>query len=96
MFSRIQKDIAKLPHSNNMNHLTEYQKFVFEGFSKLRLANSSSLIKAKSRENMLRQDLDTLLEELSDLLFKTSQSISNTYFDHTYKQNQLVTQSFPI
>lgn len=96
MFSRIQKDIAKLPHSNNNNNLSDYQKFVFEGFSKLRLANSANLTKTKSNDSLLRKDLDNLLEELSDLLFETSQSISNTYFDHTYKQNQLVTQSFPI
>tara|TARA_R110002050_G_scaffold100580_1_gene208113 strand:+ start:54687 stop:57248 length:2562 start_codon:yes stop_codon:yes gene_type:complete len=96
MFSRIQKDISKLPHSNNINHLSEYQKFIFEGFAKLRLANSEHLAKTASQKEMLRQDLDTLFEELSDLLYKTSQSISKTYFDHTYKQNQLVTQSFPI
>jgi uncharacterized circularly permuted ATP-grasp superfamily protein/uncharacterized alpha-E superfamily protein len=97
MLSRIQKDIAKLPHSKSINHLTDYQKFVFEAFSKLRLANSKQLNKTIPGENeILRRNLDTLLEELSDLLFKTSQSISTTYFDHTYKQNQLVTQSFPI
>ena len=96
MLNRIQKDISKLPHSNNDNHLSDYQKFVFEAFSKLRLSNSDGLVKTKSAKNMLREDLDDLFGELSDLLYKTSQSISNTYFDHTYKQNQLVTQSFPI
>tara|TARA_R110002051_G_scaffold69304_1_gene124609 strand:+ start:36106 stop:38667 length:2562 start_codon:yes stop_codon:yes gene_type:complete len=96
MLNRIQKDISKLPHSDNDNHLSDYQKFVFEAFSKLRLSNSGRLVKTKSTKNMLREDLDDLFGELSDLLYKTSQSISNTYFDHTYKQNQLVTQSFPI
>ena len=96
MLSRMQKDIAKLPHSNNTNHLSEYQKYVFEAFAKLRLANSERLVKTKSKDDFLRSDLENLLEELSELLYKTSQSITNTYFDHTYKQNQLVTQSFPI
>ncbi|MGJ8738222.1 circularly permuted type 2 ATP-grasp protein [Zobellia laminariae] len=96
MFNRIQKDISKLPHSDTMHHLVDYQKYIFEGFSKLRLANSIDLVKSASKEAVVRKDLDNLLEELSDLLYETSQSISKTYFDHTTKQNQLVRQSFPI
>ena len=96
MFNRVQKDIAKLPHSNTIHHLVDYQKYIFEGFSKLRLSYSSDLAKTKSKNEMLRKDLDCLLEELSNLLYQTSQSISKTYFDHTNQQNQLVSQSFPI
>ncbi len=96
MFNRVQKDIAKLPHSNTIHHLVDYQKYIFEGFSKLRLSYSSDLAKTKSKNEMLRKDLDNLLEELSNLLYQTSQSISKTYFDHTNQQNQLVSQSFPI
>ncbi|MGS0528048.1 alpha-E domain-containing protein [Zobellia nedashkovskayae] len=96
MFNRIQKDISKLPHSDSMHHLVDYQKYIFEGFSKLRLANSMDLVKSESKDDVVRKDLDNLLEELSDLLYETSQSISKTYFDHTTKQNQLVRQSFPI
>ncbi len=96
MFSRIKKDIAKLPHSNTINHLIDYQKYIFEGFSKLRLACAEDLVKTKSEQDLLRKDLDDLFEHLSTLLFKTSQSISKTYFDHTNTQNQLVRQSFPI
>ena len=54
------------------------------------------LVKSESKDDVVRKDLDNLLEELSDLLYETSQSISKTYFDHTTKQNQLVRQSFPI
>ena len=79
MINRLQKDIARLPHSKHDHQLSNYQKFVFEAFSKLRLAESSKLVQTKS-----------------DLLYKTSQSISNTYFNHTDKQTQLFTQSFPI
>ncbi|TDS12010.1 putative circularly permuted ATP-grasp superfamily protein [Maribacter caenipelagi] len=96
MINRIQKDIARLPHSKHDHQLNNYQKYVFEAFSKLRLAESSKLAMTKSETDFKREDLDTLLEELSDLLYKASQSISNTYFNHTDKQTQLFTQSFPI
>jgi len=96
MLNRVQKDIARLPHSKKDNHLTPYQKYIFDAFSKLRLADSSDLIKTKSESDFVRADLESLLEQLSELLYQTSQSISSTYFNHTDKQNQLVTQSFPF
>ncbi len=94
--NRVQKDIARLPHSNNSDRLTDYQKYVFEAFSKLRLSSSEDLIKTQSKEDAFRKDLDDLFAHLGDLIFNTSQSISNTYFNHTYIQNQLVTQAFPL
>jgi uncharacterized alpha-E superfamily protein len=96
MINRLQKDISRLPHSKHDHQLSNYQKFVFEAFSKLRLAESSKLTKTKSASDYSRDELDTLLKELSKLLYQVSQSISNTYFNHTDKQNQLFTQSFPI
>lgn len=96
MINRLQKDIARLPHSKHDHQLSNYQKYVFEAFSKLRLAESIDLAKTKSETDFKRDQLDTLLKELSDLLYKTSQSISNTYFNHTDKQTQLFIQSFPI
>ncbi|WP_405400925.1 circularly permuted type 2 ATP-grasp protein [Maribacter sp. Asnod2-G09] len=96
MINRIQKDIARLPHSKHDHQLNNYQKYIFEAFSKLRLAESTKLAMTKSETDFKREDLDTLLEELTDLLYKASQSISNTYFNHTDKQTQLFTQSFPI
>ncbi|WP_424002617.1 circularly permuted type 2 ATP-grasp protein [Maribacter sp. IgM3_T14_3] len=96
MINRIQKDIARLPHSKHDHQLSNYQKYVFEAFSKLRLAESSKLAMTKSEKDFTREDLEVLLKELSDLLYKASQAITNTYFNHTAKQTQLFTQSFPI
>ena len=96
MVNRLQKDISRLPHSKQEHQLSNYQKYVFEAFSKLRLADSAKLAKTKSDKDFARQELDQLMEELSELLYQTSQAISNTYFNHTDKQNQLFTQSFPI
>ena len=94
--NRLQKDIDRLPHSKKDNQLTKYQKYIFDAFSKLRLAESSELVKTKSESDFVRHEMEGLLEQLSELLYKTSQSISGTYFNHTDKQNQLVTQSFPF
>ncbi|MFX0556617.1 circularly permuted type 2 ATP-grasp protein [Maribacter sp. CXY002] len=96
MINRLQKDIARLPHSKKDHQLTNYQKYVFNAFSKLRLAESSKLSATKSDEDVVREDLDKLFDELSELLYKTSQSITGTYFNHTDKQTQLFAQSFPI
>ncbi|MGC1516899.1 MAG: circularly permuted type 2 ATP-grasp protein [Maribacter sp.] len=96
MINRLQKDIARLPHSQQDHQLSKYQKYVFEAFSKLRLTESSKLAQTKFGNEYKREALDTLMEELSELLHQASQSITNTYFNHTDKQNQLFTQSFPI
>lgn len=96
MLNRLQKDIARLPQSNHNNHLNSYQKYVFEAFSKLRLAEAATLSQTVTDNDFVREALNTLMEELSDLLHQTSQSITSTYFNHTDRQNQLFTQSFPI
>ncbi|NNE78027.1 MAG: circularly permuted type 2 ATP-grasp protein, partial [Pricia sp.] len=96
MLNRLQKDIARLPRSAKDNHLSSYEKYTFDAFSKLRLSESSILAKTRSENDFLREDLETLMEQLAELLYKTSQSITSTYFNHTDKQNQLVTQPFPI
>ncbi len=96
MLNRLQKDIARLPHSQEDNHLAKYEKYVFEAFSKLRLVETRKLVLTDSDNDVLREQLDQLCSELSELIYNTSQSISKTYFDHTDRQNQLVTQSFPI
>ncbi|MGB6150704.1 MAG: circularly permuted type 2 ATP-grasp protein [Pricia sp.] len=96
MIKRLRKDVARLPHSKGGTHLISYQKLVFEAFAKLRLTASETLAKTADGETYKRAELDTLLEELSDLLYRTSRSISSTYFNHTDKQNQLFKQSFPL
>ncbi|TLF44379.1 circularly permuted type 2 ATP-grasp protein [Maribacter aurantiacus] len=96
MIKRLQKDIARLPHSRKDQQLTSYQKYVFSAFSKLRLSESNKLCMTRSKNDVIREDLDSLLGELSDLLYKTSQSLTSTYFNHTDRQTQMFTQSFPI
>ena len=96
MVNRLQKDIARLPNSEQNHQLTKYQKLIFKAFSKLRLAESTKLAKTKSHKDFRREELETLLKQVSELLSRSSQSISNTYFNHTDRQKQMFNQSFPI
>ncbi len=93
--NRLNKDLALLPQSKISHELTDYEKFVFEAFSKIRLANSKELITTE-KDSLIRNKLDDMLLDISELLNNTSLAISNTYFSHIYSQNQLVNQSFPL
>lgn len=94
-FHRLNKDLADLPKSNASHELADFEKFIFEGFAKLRLANGNELSKVEE-EDYVRTELDELLSNLSDLLFQTSLAITNTYFSHSYQQNQLINQNFSV
>ncbi len=96
VISRIQKDVKKLPLSTTSDELTMYEKYIFEAFSKLRLTSAEELTEVDEDNVVFRKNLAVLLKDLSNLLFQTSQAISNTYFNHTQKQKQLTSQSFPL
>ena len=96
IISRIRKDVGKLPYSKSTDELLDYDKHIFEAFSKLRLASVEELAFVDGKNKLVRENLKVLLVDLSDLLFKTSQSISDTYFNHTHVQNQMTAQRFPL
>ena len=96
MLKRLQKDIARLPHSKSTHQLANYQKFVFEAFSKLQLADKNVLMRTPSENDVVRKEMDALFDELSDLLYNASQAITDIYFNHTEKQSQLVNPIFPV
>ncbi|MGK0253648.1 MAG: putative circularly permuted ATP-grasp superfamily protein [Mariniflexile sp.] len=92
---RIQKDIDRLPHSEITGKATECQIYISEANFKIRSLQIDSLLEL-SQDNVIRQKLDDILAELSDLLHETSLSVSDTYFNHAYQQKQLVSQNFPL
>ena len=85
---RLKKDIDQLPN-NTKNIFTECQENIFKTLDKIKSVTIEDLVKVDVDSNM-RLQLDSLLEELSDLLHVTSLSISNTYFNHSYQQTQLI------
>ncbi|WP_111708772.1 circularly permuted type 2 ATP-grasp protein [Lutibacter citreus] len=85
---RIKKDIDQLPN-NTSNEFTECQININKAFDKINSLTVAELKTVDLKSNM-RLKLDESLEELSDLLHDASLSISNTYFNHAYKQTQLL------
>ena len=85
---RLKKDIDQLPN-NSESDLTECQMTINKALDKIGNLNVDELVKVDLESNM-RLILDDLLEELSDDLHAASLSISNTYFNHSYQQTQLL------
>ncbi|WP_159022507.1 circularly permuted type 2 ATP-grasp protein [Formosa sp. L2A11] len=92
---RIQKDIDRLPHPEGLGETTDCQKFISAANTKIQNLNIDSLSELSS-DTIIRQNLDDALTELSDLLHEMSLAISDTYFNHSYQQKQLVNQNFEL
>jgi uncharacterized alpha-E superfamily protein len=92
---RIQKDIDRLPHSKTTTLVSECEQLINEANIKIQNLKPQILL-SLNEDATLRQELDDLLSDLSDLLHETSLSLSNTYFNHSYQQTQLVNQNFPL
>ncbi|WP_178988555.1 circularly permuted type 2 ATP-grasp protein [Winogradskyella schleiferi] len=86
---RLKKDIDKLPVTNKNAELTICQQNMNIVISKMEGLNITDLLTINPESNM-RDNLDHSLSELSDLLHTTSLSISDTYFNHSQPQKQLV------
>lgn len=92
---RILKDISKLPLPKGAENKSECLDLIKRATEILSKANVEYLLELDEDE-AVRIHLDAMLSELSELLHKISLSISDTYFNHSYQQNQLVNQNFPL
>ena len=72
--------------------MTECQKNIITVIDKIESLSLKELLKVDEKSNM-RKNLDDLLSDLSDLLHTTSLSISDTYFNHSQPQKQLVNRN---
>lgn len=89
--NRLQKDIEMLPVRNS-DDLTECKKIIMEASLKIQHIEINELVSVDQKVKM-RLNLEAMLSELSELLHATSLSISDTYFNHSYRQKQLVHQN---
>lgn len=92
--NQIAKDIDKLPYSEASNTVAACKKHIIKAQTKIKSLSIETLV-GLNKDNALRQDLDDALAAISDLLHETSMEVSNTYFNHSYTQNQLTNQNFP-
>jgi uncharacterized circularly permuted ATP-grasp superfamily protein/uncharacterized alpha-E superfamily protein len=87
--NRIKKDIDKLPNTNSKTALTQCQINIEAVLLKIQSLQLQEMLEIDENSNM-RKKLDLLLSDLSELLHTTSLSISDTYFNHSEQQKQLV------
>ncbi|MWW23742.1 circularly permuted type 2 ATP-grasp protein [Algibacter lectus] len=93
--SRILKDIGKLPLPTGITGNSKCYDLIHEANQIILKSNIDTLLELDETE-AVRENLEDMLSELSELLHQTSLSISDTYFNHSYQQNQLVNQNFPL
>ncbi|MBU2951100.1 circularly permuted type 2 ATP-grasp protein [Tamlana agarivorans] len=90
--SRLQKDISKLPNNNVNNEDTNCQKNIEKALSLIQNITLEDVLYTDDKSK-IRMKLDALLAELSDLFHVTSMAISDTYFNHSQQQKQLVNRN---
>ena len=69
--------------------MTDCQKNINTVINKIQSLPLKEILEIDNNSNM-RKKLDGLLSDLSDLLHTTSLSVSETYFNHSQQQKQLV------
>ena len=89
--NRIRKDISKLPNKNQNIELTTSYLVIKEACDLIENVSSKNIAKIDNNK-FTRIELDELLAKLSTLIHKTSLSVTNTYFNHSDQQRQLVHQ----
>jgi len=80
-FQQLQKHIDALPREYRIQGLYEDQRLILKGYTDLRLADISALSKFAKKKRM-HANLDALLADLTSVLAKFSDVITQTYFSH--------------
>jgi uncharacterized circularly permuted ATP-grasp superfamily protein/uncharacterized alpha-E superfamily protein len=84
----IQQEVHHLPRQHQNHRLSEEEKFILEAISILQLSDIQQLTSYK-KDTFIRQDLDSLLAKISELIAKTSNMIVSKFFSHSQTQQQL-------
>lgn len=93
--NRIQKDIFRLPKRTDDDELTFVQKSILKACDIVENARASVLIHVDN-DAFTRSQLEELLAALSDVVHQTSMSLTDTYFNHSDEQIQLVDQNYTL
>lgn len=90
---RMKKDIFRLPTKNNDTEYTKSQQAILDACNLIETVNAKTLSQLNS-DHISRTNLDDFLASISDLLHKTFMVITDTYFNHSDQQKQLVKQNY--
>jgi uncharacterized circularly permuted ATP-grasp superfamily protein/uncharacterized alpha-E superfamily protein len=89
--NRIRRDISRLPNKEQNLELSASYVNIKEACELIDNVNSKDFIEI-DESVFTRVKLDELLAKMSTLIHKTSLSVTNTYFNHSDQQKQLVHQ----
>lgn len=81
IITQLLEDLKELPKNSHSSRLSNFEEPVFKAFSMITLANSNKLLEIKEDE-FIYKELENFLSIISDLLSKTSEELTKTYFSH--------------
>ena len=81
IINQLLTDLKELPKNINNSHLSSFEEPIFKVFSMITLTNTQKLLESQEDEYVYTQ-LDEFLSTISDLLTKTSDELTKTYFSH--------------
>jgi len=90
---QLQEHVDALPRENQYRQLSEDQRLILEAYTNIRLADSAELA-FYGEDDGIYHNLDNLLTNTSDLLWKLSDTISQTYFSHVQSSNLQISTPF--
>lgn len=91
--NRIKRDISKLPIDDADGAISKSLQSILNACNLIDNVNVKDLLTLND-DSITRHKLETMLASLSDMLHKTSMSITDTYFNHSDQQNQLIEQNY--
>ena len=89
---KLQVHLAQLPQEKVAFRLSQKERLILEASTALRLSDIAALV-SPLEDSALRDNLETLLEQLSLLLSDISQVVTQSYFSHTQVIHQLVSMT---
>lgn len=81
--------LSKLPKTSQDERLTKAEKAVLEASTKIKLTDISTL-STYDTETLYRENLDSLLAHIFDLISSVTVSLTDLYFTHTVIQHSLM------
>jgi len=81
--------LSKLPKTSQDERLTKAEKAVLEASTKIKLTDISTL-STYDAETLYRENLDSLLANIFDLISSVTVSLTDLYFTHTVIQHSLM------
>lgn len=85
--------IGALPRERGKSRLSEEERLIIKAFTDLRLSNLADLLKLNEGEGIYA-DLEQLLSNTTDLLWRIAEVIARAYFSHS-QTSQLMTVKNP-